>query len=192
MPKMTTNAILSIAASDGRVFFVVPWFGYSLVGTTDTDYATIPRAPTPTPDVTYLLREAASIFPVAAHAPVYYGMAGVRALVRKEGVNASAVSRKHAIREHARTGWAGDGTHRRAPRQQQEQGHRHLERCRDADPRSARCAAAPRAPASRSGGRGCCRWREPSQPAAHPTAPPGTRRPRSAAEPRGRAPTRRL
>ena len=105
MPKMSTNAILSIAASDGRVFFVVPWFGYSLVGTTDTDYGDDPaRAHADLPDVAYLLREASTIFPGAEEAPVYYGMAGVRALVRKEGVKAGAVSRRHAIRDHARRG----------------------------------------------------------------------------------------
>jgi glycerol-3-phosphate dehydrogenase len=105
MPKTSNNAILSIAASDGRVFFVVPWFGYSLVGTTDTDYSDDPtRAHAELSDVNYLLREAAVIFPSLRDAPVYYGMAGVRALVRKEGVSAGAVSRKHAIRDHGKLG----------------------------------------------------------------------------------------
>jgi glycerol-3-phosphate dehydrogenase len=105
MPKTTKNAILSIAATDGRVFFVVPWFGYSLVGTTDTDYAGDPtRAHADLSDVNYLLREAGSIFPSLRDAPVYYGMAGVRALVRKEGVREGAVSRKHAIRDHGKLG----------------------------------------------------------------------------------------
>jgi glycerol-3-phosphate dehydrogenase len=105
MPKTTSNAILSIAASDGRVFFVVPWFGYSLVGTTDTDFQDDPsKASAESSDVAYLLREAAEIFPSLQGAPVYYGMAGVRALVRKDGVKAGAVSRKHAIRDHGRLG----------------------------------------------------------------------------------------
>jgi glycerol-3-phosphate dehydrogenase len=105
MPKTTNNAILSIAATDGRVFFIVPWNGYSLVGTTDTDYNDDPgRAHADLSDVSYLLHEAAEVVPPLGHAPVYYGMAGVRALVRKEGVNASAVSRKHAIRDHGKTG----------------------------------------------------------------------------------------
>jgi glycerol-3-phosphate dehydrogenase len=105
MPRTANNAILSIAATDGRVFFVVPWFGYSLVGTTDTDYADDPsKAHAELSDVNYLLREAAQVFPSLGNAPVYYGMAGVRALVRKEGVKSSAVSRKHAIRDHGRMG----------------------------------------------------------------------------------------
>ena len=105
MPHMTDNAILLLAQRDSRVFFVVPWFGYSLVGTTDTDYPDDPtRAHVEEPDVSYLLRETASALPGAERAPVYYGMAGVRALVRKEGVKEGQVSRKHAIRDHARTG----------------------------------------------------------------------------------------
>lgn len=105
MPRTATNAILSIAATDGRVFFVVPWYGYSLVGTTDTDFEGDPaQARAERSDVAYLLHEAASIFPSLGKAPVYYGMAGVRALVRKEGVKAGAVSRKHAIRDHGTLG----------------------------------------------------------------------------------------
>lgn len=105
MPHMTDNAILLMAERDSRVFFVVPWFGYSLVGTTDTDYPDDPtRAHVDETDVAYLLRETASALPNATNAPVYYGMAGVRALVRKEGVKEGQVSRKHAVRDHARTG----------------------------------------------------------------------------------------
>jgi glycerol-3-phosphate dehydrogenase len=105
MPKATSSAILSVAATDGRVFFIVPWNGYSLVGTTDTDYSDDPgKAHADLSDVSYLLHEVAEVIPPLGGAPVYYGMAGVRALVRKEGVNASAVSRKHAIRDHGRLG----------------------------------------------------------------------------------------
>ncbi|MBA2449308.1 MAG: glycerol-3-phosphate dehydrogenase/oxidase [Chloroflexi bacterium] len=102
MPMLSRNAVLSIAHSDARVFFVVPWFGYSLVGTTDTDFDDDPSGVrVEPPDVDYLVRETARTFPEAAHVPIHYGMAGVRALVRKEGVKAGRVSRKHAIRDHA-------------------------------------------------------------------------------------------
>ena len=105
MPPLSRHAILSIAQSDNRVFFVVPWFGCSMVGTTDTDYRDDPsRVHADPPDVSYLLRETERTFPGASSAPVYYGMAGVRALVRKEGVKEGQVSRKHAIRDHARAG----------------------------------------------------------------------------------------
>ncbi len=105
MPALTSNAILLIAHIDGRVFFVVPWFGYSLVGTTDTDYFDDPAKVRADPtDVAYLLHETVTSFPATAGMPVHYAMAGVRALVRREGVREGQVSRKHAIREHR---WAG-------------------------------------------------------------------------------------
>jgi glycerol-3-phosphate dehydrogenase len=105
MPALSRNAILLVARSDERVFFVVPWFGYSLVGTTDTDFRGDPAtARAEPPDVDYLLRETTRTFPSAAGAPIYYGMAGVRALVRKEGVTEGRVSRKHAIRDHGSVG----------------------------------------------------------------------------------------
>ncbi|MFN8524896.1 MAG: glycerol-3-phosphate dehydrogenase/oxidase [Chloroflexota bacterium] len=105
MAPTTRNAILLLAARDGRVFFLVPWNGYSLVGTTDTDFVDDPsRARAESDDVRYLVREAAAAFPSLARAQIHLGMAGVRALVRKEGVREGQVSRKHAVREHARQG----------------------------------------------------------------------------------------
>jgi len=39
MPAITEdNALLLTAKSDGRVFFLIPWYGKSLLGTTDTDF----------------------------------------------------------------------------------------------------------------------------------------------------------
>ena len=37
-PKFTHNAVVLFALSDARLFFVIPWQNYSLIGTTDTDY----------------------------------------------------------------------------------------------------------------------------------------------------------
>lgn len=106
VPPLSRNAILLIAESDNRVFFVVPWLGYSMVGTTDTDYRDDPTVAQADPlDVSYLLRETESTFPEASRSTVYYSMAGVRALVRKDGIRKeSQVSRKHTIRDHARVG----------------------------------------------------------------------------------------
>ncbi|MCX6003555.1 MAG: glycerol-3-phosphate dehydrogenase/oxidase [Chloroflexi bacterium] len=36
--KVANNALVLFAKSDGRLWFVIPWEGYSLIGTTDTDY----------------------------------------------------------------------------------------------------------------------------------------------------------
>jgi len=108
-PPATRNANVLFAKSDGRLFFVVPWLGYSLVGTTDTDYAGDPADAVATDDdVRYLASEAHGAFSGAPFDHVYYTWAGVRALVREDGVAESKVSRKHAILNHeARHGVPG-------------------------------------------------------------------------------------
>ncbi len=108
-PPATRNANVLFARSDGRLFFVVPWLGYSLVGTTDTDYAGDPADAVATDDdVRYLASEARGAFPGAPFDHVYYTWAGVRALVREDGVAEGKVSRKHAILDHeARHGVPG-------------------------------------------------------------------------------------
>jgi len=91
-PPATRNANVLFAKSDGRLFFVVPWLGYSLVGTTDTDYAGDPADAVAT--------EAHGAFPGAPFDHVHYTWAGVPALVREDGVAEGKVPRKHAILNH--------------------------------------------------------------------------------------------
>jgi glycerol-3-phosphate dehydrogenase len=103
--RLGPNAVVLFARSDGRLFFVVPWLGLSLIGTTDTDEPDRPENVRADPDdLRYLLDEARRAFPGLANLRPYFSMAGVRALVRKEGVRESEVSRKHAVLDHAREG----------------------------------------------------------------------------------------
>ncbi len=99
----TTTAQALLAKSDGRLFFIVPWNGFSLIGTTDTDYHGDPGdAAADEDDVRYLLAESGRAFPKAPFHRVHYTWAGVRALVRTEGVKEGEVSRKHEIHDHER------------------------------------------------------------------------------------------
>jgi glycerol-3-phosphate dehydrogenase len=89
------------AQRDGRLFFVIPWLGYSLVGTTDTDYRGDPANVAATEeDVEYLVAEARRAFPQGHFDEIHYTWAGVRALVRVEHVQEGKVSRKHALHDH--------------------------------------------------------------------------------------------
>ena len=102
-PSATQHAHVLFAQSDGRLFFVIPWLGYSLVGTTDTDYQGDPAdAAATAEDVEYLVEEAQRAFPAGRFSDVHYTWAGVRALVRLEHVAEGKVSRKHALHDHAR------------------------------------------------------------------------------------------
>jgi glycerol-3-phosphate dehydrogenase len=102
-PSASKNAHVLFAERDGRLFFVIPWLGYSLVGTTDTDYAGDPAdAAASLEDVEYLVGEAKRAFPAGQFDTIYYTWAGVRALVRVAAISEGKVSRKHALHDHAR------------------------------------------------------------------------------------------
>jgi glycerol-3-phosphate dehydrogenase len=103
IPRATEQAHVLFAKRDGRLFFVLPWNGYTMVGTTDTDYTGDPAdAEASEDDVEYLRSEAAHAFPRASLDRIHFTWAGVRALVRVEGVTEGEVSRKHALLDHER------------------------------------------------------------------------------------------
>lgn len=103
-PPASNHALVLFARKDERLFFVIPWQGYAWVGTTDTDYDDSPDLVRANgEDVDYLRDSVESFLPNADWRKVYYTTAGLRALVRKEGVSESEVSRKHALVDYAST-----------------------------------------------------------------------------------------
>lgn len=102
VPRFTDDALIVKAASDGRTFFILPWQGQCVIGTTDTDYAgDAGDARADADDVAYLLDEAARYFPDAPLDRIAYTYAGVRALVNEDGVTESNVTRRHILYDHA-------------------------------------------------------------------------------------------
>jgi glycerol-3-phosphate dehydrogenase len=104
------RAIYAEAGSDGRPFFIVPWRGYHLVGTTDEPFHGDPGAVRPGEcDAAYLLAEAARVLPGAPLGPeaVLYAFAGVRPLPRVEGRQAGAITRRHFLHRHDAEGLGG-------------------------------------------------------------------------------------
>ena len=101
-PKVTNDAV-ALFASDGRAYFVMPWIGFSLVGTTDTDYEKdMDAVRAEVDDVEYLRTEVEKAFPRTSWNQIFYTMAGVRSLLRVEGVKESSVTRRHIIYDHER------------------------------------------------------------------------------------------
>ncbi len=101
LPRLTERA-LYLATNDDRLVFVIPWREFSLVGTTDTDYADNPdRVWATRADVEYLLEAARRLLtdPRITEANVAYTYAGVRPLSFDGAVSrrASAVSRQHRV-----------------------------------------------------------------------------------------------
>jgi glycerol-3-phosphate dehydrogenase len=110
-PPASHNALVLFSATDGRLFFVIPWLDGSWVGTTDTDYTGDPDAVRATgEDVRYLREGVEPVLPCTDWERIYYTSAGLRALVRPTHANAreSEVSRKHRLLVHtAEEGWEG-------------------------------------------------------------------------------------
>ncbi|HQB12768.1 MAG TPA: glycerol-3-phosphate dehydrogenase/oxidase [Candidatus Omnitrophota bacterium] len=99
--KLSGRALFVPSQSDKRIFFVIPWLGHSLIGTTDTDYVGDPdRVKVSPDDVEYLMRETRRVFPELDMSPrkILSTFSGLRPLVRKGG-SASKVSRKHLFYE---------------------------------------------------------------------------------------------
>lgn len=91
----TSEAILLTSKKDGRVFFIIPWYGRTLLGTTDTDYrGDIDKVTVGDADVEYLL-EAASTYlkRVWTKADVIGSYAGVRVMKQSDAAHPSAASR---------------------------------------------------------------------------------------------------
>ncbi|HEY0170782.1 MAG TPA: glycerol-3-phosphate dehydrogenase [Pyrinomonadaceae bacterium] len=94
-------AVYAEASEDGRPFFVVPWDGKLLIGTTDELYkGDLDAVEADAREVEYLLRETNRLFPSArlTRADVLYTYSGVRPLPRADVRDASAVTRRHFVR----------------------------------------------------------------------------------------------
>ena len=99
LPRMTDRAVYH-STRDDRMIFVIPWREFSLVGTTDTDFAgDLDRVWATRDEVDYLLGEVRRALPdprVSADA-IAYTYAGVRPLSFEEGKRESDISRAHRV-----------------------------------------------------------------------------------------------
>ncbi|MBI3084300.1 MAG: glycerol-3-phosphate dehydrogenase [candidate division NC10 bacterium] len=100
LPRITDHAVYIAAKRDERMFFVIPWREFSLVGTTDTDFeGDLDGLAATREEVRYLLQETQRVFPTTRvrEEDIAYTYAGVRPLAFEEGRAASAVSREHKV-----------------------------------------------------------------------------------------------
>lgn len=96
------HTIVAFHPVDHRVLFIIPWGDQVYVGTTDTDYEGDPALVRATrADVDYLLAAVHAYLPSVRIRPeeITATWAGLRALIRAEGVPPSQVSREHVITE---------------------------------------------------------------------------------------------
>jgi glycerol-3-phosphate dehydrogenase len=100
LPRVTDHAVYIAAKRDDRMFFVIPWQQFTLVGTTDTDFkGDLDRLAATREEVQYLMHETQRVFPAAGmrEEDIYYTYSGVRPLSFEEGKSASTVSRAHKV-----------------------------------------------------------------------------------------------
>jgi glycerol-3-phosphate dehydrogenase len=91
------------AKSDGRPFFILPWNGLFLIGTTDIRYdEDLSDVRASAEEVDYLLAETNRVFPNAGLTvdDVHYAYAGIRPLPQRTHGPESAITRKHIIKSH--------------------------------------------------------------------------------------------
>jgi glycerol-3-phosphate dehydrogenase len=93
------DAFLLTAPQDGRVFFVIPWMGRTLVGTTESAVADVREAVVTEAETAYLLDALAALMPGLGWTPedVIGRFAGVRTLQAEDAQSLSAVSREFAV-----------------------------------------------------------------------------------------------
>jgi glycerol-3-phosphate dehydrogenase len=97
--EISSHAFLLQSRRDKRIFFVIPFKGNSLIGTTDTDFHQNPdEVKAEEADIEYLLQEAGRVFPNITfdRSKIITTFAGIRPLVADKG-DPSQVSRKHTI-----------------------------------------------------------------------------------------------
>ena len=105
-PGSPRHAVYHEARSDRRPFFIVPWRGVYLIGTTETAFDGDPDKAFPAAEeILYLIDETNSLFPEAGLSPqsIVYAYAGSRPLLRADTVELSRASRGHAVVDHERT-----------------------------------------------------------------------------------------
>ena len=102
-PGAPATAIYVEAETDGRPFFIIPWNGKYLIGTTDIPYeGDLDNVQIASDEIDYLLRETNRVFPIGSltREQILYTYSGVRPLPFAGDKDARAITRRHFIRVH--------------------------------------------------------------------------------------------
>ncbi|MBS1870235.1 MAG: glycerol-3-phosphate dehydrogenase/oxidase [Actinobacteria bacterium] len=109
-PGAPREAVYAEAAGDGRPYFVVPWNGLYLIGTTDTRYdGDLDDVVATDEEIAYLIEETNRLIPGAELTAerVLYTYAGVRPLpapgvgAKEKERDEATITRSHVVHDHA-------------------------------------------------------------------------------------------
>lgn len=99
-PLPTRDAMLIMSHRDSRVIFIIPWYGRTLLGTTDTDYTgPLDQVGVDDAEIDYLLGEANAVIrePQWDRSMIEGRFAGVRALKHEPGKPPASVTREWVL-----------------------------------------------------------------------------------------------
>lgn len=108
-PGAPATTLYVEAKSDGRPFFIIPWLGKYLIGTTDLVYqGDLKQIKASNDEIDYLLQETNSVIPTAnlSRDDIQFTYTGVRPLPNSQGQKPGSITRKHIIFDHRPEGVA--------------------------------------------------------------------------------------
>ncbi|MDW8222958.1 MAG: FAD-dependent oxidoreductase [Gemmatales bacterium] len=91
--------VLIPRTEDGRVVFVLPWYGHWLVGTTDVACAVVERPRVSDEETDYLLRQIRPYLSEVAALPITARWSGIRPLLRDNVRSTAQALRQHRIED---------------------------------------------------------------------------------------------
>ena len=102
-PGAPRDALYVEAEQDGRPYFIIPWNGLYLIGTTDERYdGDLDRVVATEAEIDYLIKETNRIIPGAGlcRGSVCYTYSGVRPLPYQATGETGAITRRHLVHDH--------------------------------------------------------------------------------------------
>lgn len=106
-PGAPEGALYVEAKSDGRPYFIVPWLGQYLIGTTDERYdGKLDHIKADDDEIDYLIAETNRVLPAAhlTRKDIRFTYSGVRPLPYAEGKKAGSITRAHILHDHTKEG----------------------------------------------------------------------------------------
>ncbi|MGA1621669.1 MAG: glycerol-3-phosphate dehydrogenase [Synechocystis sp.] len=106
-PGAPTTALYVEAFVDKRPYFIIPWLGKYLIGTTDLRYeGDLDAVKASDDEIDYLIGETNRVMPAAqlSRDDVRFTYAGVRPLPYSDGKKAGSITRNHILYDHTQDG----------------------------------------------------------------------------------------
>jgi glycerol-3-phosphate dehydrogenase len=103
-PGAPASGIYAEAIADGRPFFIIPWNGQYLIGTTDSRYSgDLDRVEATEDEIAYLISETNRLIPAAGldRESILFTYSGVRPLPYSPSEAESAITRRHIVHDHS-------------------------------------------------------------------------------------------